>query len=158
VGAKGARDLAAHFTGLDALVEADEDELKAVDGVGPEVARSLREFFSDSSNRRVIKRLKAAGLTARAEAATDRDASLAGKAFVFTGTLSSMTRQEAEREVTARGGRAASSVSKATDFVVAGEDPGSKAERARELGVTVLSEEEFRSLVGLGAAGSAAGS
>jgi DNA ligase (NAD+) len=154
VGAQVARDLARHFGALEALVGASEEEFKAVVGVGPEVARALRQFFADPSNREVIERLGAAGVEPVAEAeAGDRvgaDARLAGKTFVFTGTLDTMTRAEAEREVGARGGRASGSVSRSTDYVVIGENAGSKAERARGLGVTMLTEEEFRTLLGLG--------
>lgn len=135
-------------------MSASEEEFKTVSGVGPEVARALRQFFADSSNRRVIERLVGAGVEPEAEAGVsdgrEAAATLAGRTFVFTGTLTTMNRAEAEREIDARGGRASGSVSRSTDYVVIGESPGSKAERARELGVTVLSEEEFRALLGLG--------
>ncbi len=147
VGEHVARLLADHFGDLDALARATEEELDQVGGVGPELARAIAEFFGDPANRGVLERLAAAGVRPRAEIERTSSA-LAGRTFVFTGTLTGMTRQEAEREVARRGARAVASVSKTTDFVVVGENPGSKADRARELGLEVLSEEQFRALLG----------
>jgi DNA ligase (NAD+) len=147
VGEHVARVLAEHFGGVEPLAGATEEELQQAIGIGPEVARAVREFFADPANLAVLDRLRGAGVKPRAEVERTSNA-LAGKTFVFTGTLATMSREEAEREVARRGARAASSVSKATDFVVAGENPGSKAARARELGVRVLDEGEFRALLG----------
>jgi DNA ligase (NAD+) len=146
VGEHVARLLADHFGSVESLAAAGVAELEAVSGVGPEVARSVTEFFGDEANRAILARLTAAGVQPQAEIERTSNA-LAGKTFVFTGSLTSMSRQEAEREVLRRGARATGSVSKNTDFVVAGESPGSKAERARDLGVVVLSEDEFRTLL-----------
>ncbi len=156
VGETVARDLARHFGTLDHLLAATAEDLEAVSGVGPQVAAAVAEFFADPENRKVIARLRAAGVAPRGEEAARTSSELAGKRFVFTGTLATMTRQEAERAVVARGARAAGSVSRATDYVVAGEGAGSKAERARELGITILTEQEFRALLaGSGEGGSA---
>jgi DNA ligase (NAD+) len=146
VGEHMARLLADHFGDVEDLARATPEEIDRVPGVGPEVVRSVTEFFGDEANRAVLARLKAAGVKPRSE--VERASStLAGKTFVFTGTLVSMSRQEAEREVARRGARAVASVSKNTHFVVVGENPGSKAERARSLGVKVLSEDDFRALL-----------
>ncbi len=147
VGATMARDLARHFGTLERLRAAGEEDLLQVDGVGPEVARAVGAFFADPENRRVLDRLSAAGVAPQAEEGAPTSNELAGKTFVFTGILSGMTRAEAERAVVARGARTTGSISKNTDFVVAGENAGSKAERARELGIAILSEEEFRTLL-----------
>jgi len=146
VGEHVARVLADHFGDVEALARAGPEELEAVSGVGPEVARAVTEFFGDETNRAVLARLAAAGVKPRAELERTSNA-LAGKTFVFTGTLVTMSRQEAEREVVRRGARTVASVTKNTDFVVVGESPGSKAERARALGVEVLSEDKFRALL-----------
>jgi DNA ligase (NAD+) len=150
VGESTARDLARHFGSLDALMAADEQALAEVPDVGPVVAASIARFFAEPHNREVIEQLRAAGVTwpegkaARAPAAGP----LAGKTVVLTGTLPDMTRDEAIARIEAAGGKVAGSVSKKTDFVVAGEAAGSKLQRARELGVRVIDAEEFRRLLG----------
>jgi DNA ligase (NAD+) len=128
-------------------MNAKENELLAIHEVGEEVARSVVDYFSDEKNRRVIEEMEKMGLDLGWEA-SGKEKTLAGTRVVFTGTLSKLHRDEAKRLVEERGGRVTSSVSKNTSFVVVGEDPGSKAEKAKELGVKVLSEEEFLSLVG----------
>lgn len=139
--------LAQHFRSLDALMNATEEELLKVEEVGPTVAQSILLFFRDERNREMIHKLRAAGVTIVEEAAPGATGPLAGKTFVFTGTLKNMSRGQAEALVQAAGGRVSSSVSRKTDYVVAGEEPGSKLEKARALGVTVLSEEEFQKLI-----------
>lgn len=141
--------LAQHFRSLDALMNATEEELLKVEEVGPTVAQSILLFFRDERNREMIHKLRAAGVTIVEEAAPGATGPLAGKTFVFTGTLKNMSRGQAEALVQAAGGRVSSSVSRKTDYVVAGEEPGSKLEKARVLGVTVLSEDEFRKLIGV---------
>lgn len=144
--------LAARFDSLEDLASASEEELVAIDEVGPEVAGAIRKFFSQQQNREVIARLKNAGVRLRFTRKPEAPAgagtpSLEGVTFVFTGGLESMTRSEAKRAVQSRGGRASSSVSAKTDYVVAGADPGSKLDQARELGVKVISESEFKKLL-----------
>lgn len=151
VGAGSARVLAGRFGSLDSLMEADPETLQAVEDVGPVVARSIGEFFRNDANRALIGRLRAHGLPFAQERrqAADADGFFAGKTFVLTGALSSMAREEASGLIVARGGKVTSSVSKKTDFVVAGADPGSKLEKANDLGVAVLDEQEFLRRAGM---------
>ena len=150
VGEATARDLARHFGGLDRLVAAGEEELQQVKDVGPVVAMSIRQFFSERHNLEVIRKLRDPGTGVRweeHEGEPERVAGvLAGKTFVLTGTLPGMAREEARELIESRGGKVSGSVSKKTDYVVAGEDPGSKLARARELGVTILDEDGLREL------------
>lgn len=150
VGATTAEDLAAHFGDLDALAAADEARLQEVEGVGPEVAASVRAYFTSEAGRRVVEELRAVGVNFAEprRAAAGGGGPLAGKTIVVTGTLTRYTRGEIEQLIKDLGGKAASSVSRKTDYVVAGEAAGSKLDKARELGVTVLSEDEFERMVG----------
>ncbi len=138
--------LARQFGSLEELALAGREELIAVHEVGPQVAESVTNFFASPLNRETLERLREAGVAPEAE---ERRAGgpLTGKTFVFTGSLSRFTRKEAEEMVEALGGRASGSVSRKTDYLVAGEEAGSKLEKAKELGVAVLSEEEFLELV-----------
>ncbi len=147
VGQHVARVLAAHFGSLDRIMSAREDELLAVHEVGEEVARSVVDYFADETNRRVIEDMQRNGLELVWET-SGKERTFAGARVVFTGTLSKLHRDHAKRLVEERGGRVTSSVSKNTSFVVVGEDAGSKAERAKELKVKILSEDEFLALVG----------
>jgi DNA ligase (NAD+) len=147
VGERLAELLAQRFRTLDALMNASEEELLQVEEVGPTVAQSIISFFQDERNREMIRKLREAGVQIIEEVSLQKAGALAGKTFVFTGTLKTLTRGQAEALVKAAGGRVSSSVSRKTDYVVAGEEPGSKLQKARELGVTVLSEEEFRKLI-----------
>lgn len=151
VGESTARDLARHFGALDALISADEVRLLEVEDVGPVVAASIVRFFAQPHNREVIEQLRAAGVTwpegeptARASAAAGP---LAGKTVVLTGTLPSLTRDQAAELVVAAGGKVSGSVSKKTDYVIAGGEAGSKLDKARTLGVMVLDEDAFRGLL-----------
>jgi DNA ligase (NAD+) len=138
------RILAEHFGSLDALAKASADDLLALEGVGPIVAESIRTFFTEPHNQSTLEKLKAAGIHPILQKEDkDKDARFAGKSFVFTGALSKFTRDEAEKIVLERGGKASGSVSKKTDYVVAGENAGSKLTKAQSLGVAVLSEDEF---------------
>ena len=148
VGEHVARVLMDHFGSIDRLAKASADELESVPGIGPEVAGSVVDFFSHEENMRVLEKLKRAGL--KFEVEKEAAGPLSGKKFVFTGTLSSMTRSEAEELIRKLGGEASSSVSRRTDYVVVGENPGSKLERARQLGVKTITEEEFLRMVGKG--------
>lgn len=149
VGQHTARVLARRFQTLEAIMAGDRDAFQGVHEIGPEIAASLESFFQEERNRRAIQRLLALGLTIQAPAASRQAGPrpLEGKIVVFTGGLSRFTREEAKRLVDEGGGRVTSSVSKQTDFVVAGTDPGSKLEDARRLAVRVLTEEEFAALL-----------
>ncbi len=139
--------LASRYGSIEKLAEATEEELTEVREVGPEVARSVRNFFSQEGNRRTIEALHANGVHySRHKPASS--GKLAGKTFVFTGTLSELTREEARELVEKLGGRAVTSVSKSTSYAVVGENPGSKAAKAGKLGVPTLTEDEFLRLVG----------
>ena len=142
VGAVAARDLARHFRTLDALRHAGLDELRQAPGIGPAVASAVHDFFAERRNQEAIDALLDAGVQVVAEPA-HRDGRLAGKRFVFTGRLERLTREEAKSLVESLGARASESVSENTDYVVAGEDPGSKLDEARDKGVRVLDEGEF---------------
>ena len=145
VGERTAEFLAAHFGSMDALMKASEDELKEVNEVGPRIAVSIREFFEEPSNRKLVERLRK-HLTFTGEK-KQRGTALAGKTFVLTGTLASYSRDEAKRMIEDAGGKVTGSVSKKTDYVVAGADPGSKIDKARELGVEVIDEKAMEKLV-----------
>jgi DNA ligase (NAD+) len=150
VGEKMAQSLARKFKDLERLAEATEEELMTVEDVGPKVAQSIVFFFKQPENRELIKKLKAAGLNFKEKEEAAGPRPLDGLTFVLTGTLSSMTREEAKEKIEKLGGTVSSSVSKKTDYLVVGEEPGSKLEKARELGVKTLSEKEFLKLIGEG--------
>ncbi|WP_353148100.1 NAD-dependent DNA ligase LigA [Pollutimonas bauzanensis] len=148
VGETTARDLARHFGTVDAVVQADEESLLAVNEVGPVVAGSIVRFFAEAHNREVIAALARAGVHAKAEVvATEGRQRLAGKTLVLTGTMPTWTRDEATRHILAAGGKVSGSVSKKTAYVVAGEDAGSKLVKAQELGVPVLDEDGLKALL-----------
>jgi DNA ligase (NAD+) len=146
VGEATAAALARHFGELEKLLAATEEELQAVKDVGPEVAREIRAWTGEPQNVRVVRRLVAAGVRPAAEQ-IDARGPFAGKTVVLTGGLSSMSRDDAKAEIERRGGKVSGSVSKKTDMVVAGEEAGSKLEKARSLGVRVVGEEEFLALL-----------
>ena len=147
VGEHIAEVLAERFGSIDELARASYEELVEIPEIGPRIAQSIVDFFASEDNRRLIEELKAVGIDPRAERPKEKGP-LAGKTLVFTGRLSDMTREEAKRLVESLGGKVASSVSRKVDYVVVGEDPGSKLDRARELGIPTLTEEEFKKLVG----------
>ncbi len=148
VGEQTAAILARDFRTMEALSAADEEHLQRSEGIGPEVAASVRLFFAQKRNRDAITALAAAGVEMEERgAAPAPDSALKGKRFVLTGTLASMTRDEAKAALEALGARTSESVSGKTDFVVAGEEAGSKLQRARELAVPVLDEETFRRML-----------
>jgi DNA ligase (NAD+) len=148
VGPATARLLATHFASLEELIAADGDALQHVEGIGPEMAESIASWFAAVENRALLERLFAGGVhVVASERAAGRGGALAGKTVVFTGTLAGLTRAEAKRLVEAQGGRVASSVSSKTDFLVQGSGGGGKAKQAAGLGVRVLAEGEFRTLV-----------
>ncbi len=148
VGEVTAKDLARHYGSLDALLAADQDRLQQVPEVGPVVAASIARFFAEPHNVEVVEHLRAAGVTwPEGEPSAAVTSPLAGKTFVLTGTLPTLTREEAKELIEARGGKVVGSVSKKTDYVVAGAEAGSKLTKALELGVTMLDETEFRELL-----------
>ncbi len=149
VGTRAAEILAERFGSMEALSRASAEELTAIPEIGPKIAASIVAFFQEDQTGRVIEKLRQAGVKMKQEepAAGPGNLPLAGKQFVLTGTLSSFTRSEAEELIRRLGGKVSSSVSKKTDYVVVGENPGQKYERARELGITILDETGFIDLV-----------
>lgn len=147
VGEGTARDLARHFQGIVALEAADEQALLQVPDVGPIVARSVREFFAEPHNQQVIAQLLAAGVEPQAPPPIAAVEGIAGKSFVLTGTLPTLAREQAQAMIEAVGGKVSGSVSKKTDYVVAGEAAGSKLEKANALGITVLDEAGLLALL-----------
>ena len=148
VGERNARLLAEEFGSIDALLEAPEERLAAIPGVGPVVAASVYQFFHSRAGREVIEELRRFGVRMTEERKAARETKLDGKTFVVTGTLERFSRAEIEDLIQKLGGRATSSVSKKTAYVIAGSDPGSNVEKARRLGVKVLSEAEFLEMIG----------
>jgi len=146
VGERTAQFLAEHFGSIEALMAASEEELQQVNEIGPRVSAAIREFFDEPKNVALVKRLEKAGLKFTGEK-KQRGTTLAGKTFVLTGTLPTYSRDEAKQMIEDAGGKVAGSVSKKTDYVVAGEDAGSKLDKARELGVAVIDEKEMEKLV-----------
>jgi DNA ligase (NAD+) len=149
VGEATAADLARHFGSLDRLMQAGEHELEEVQDVGPVVAMSISRFFGERHNRDVIAQLRAGGVRWQesAPAPARRTGPLAGKIFVLTGTLPSMTREEAKEQIESLDGKVAGSVSKKTNYVVTGDEAGSKLDKARKLGIAVIDEEGLRKLL-----------
>jgi DNA ligase (NAD+) len=148
VGERTGQLLSEQFSSVEELAGATTEELENVPEVGPKVASSITEFFSEPANRNVIKRLNKAGVRPTAEKRVVKSQKLAGKSFVFTGGLANRSREEAGVLVQQHGGKLSSSVSKKTDYVVVGTDPGSKHDKAKELGVAILTEGEFEKLIG----------
>jgi DNA ligase (NAD+) len=147
VGERTAQFLAEHFGSMEAMENAGVEELQDVNEVGPRIAESIVEFFSIAANRKLVERLREAGLTLTGHK-KQRGTKLAGKTFVLTGTLAHFTRDEAKKMIEDAGGKVTGSVSKKTDYVVAGADAGSKLDKAKELGVTVIDEKEMEGIVG----------
>lgn len=145
-GLKAAKLLAGHFHTMEKLIAASEEELAAIEGFGPIMAKSVRAYFDLAGTAHLISRLKEAGVNMTAQS-TAQDLCLAGKTFVLTGTLPTLTRQEASELVERYGGKTSSSVSKKTGYLIAGEDAGSKLTKAQQLNVPILSEEEFLKLL-----------
>ena len=147
VGEYVAAILADHFGDIERLGKASEEELTAIDGIGPQIAESINAYFEDHHNRDHINRLMQTGIELEAPSLPPASPA-AGKTFVMTGTLSSMKRSEAKEVITRNGGKVASSVSGNTDYLIAGESPGSKLRKARDLGIAILREDEFLRLLG----------
>lgn len=149
VGEHISRILAGEFKTIDALTGATEEDLKEIKGIGAEIAESITGFFREPSNRTVLKKLREAGVRPR-EAFRRESADLSGKSLVFTGAMKSLTRNKAREIVESLGGEVSSSITKRTDYVVAGQLPGSKFKKAKDMGITILDEEEFLRFVGKG--------
>ncbi len=148
VGERVAQLLATRFGSMEPLLEASESEIGAIYGIGPKIAESVAKFFAQPRNRKTIQRLREAGVSMVEAEGQAGEKPLAGRSFVLTGTLASMTRDEARDLILKLGGRVTGAVSKKTDYVVGGADPGAKAEEARRLGISILSEAEFLKLAG----------
>ncbi len=148
VGEHAAMLFAQHYGSIEKLCAATEEELASIYGIGPRIAAAAAEFFAQKENRRVIRRLQEVGVTMTEETAAVGEKPLAGKTFVLTGTLEWFTRDEARAVIMRLGGRVTSSVSKKTDYVVVGKDPGSKYDDAQRLGVRVVDEPAFKELIG----------
>jgi len=154
VGETTAKDLARHFGNIDRLMAASVEQLLEVDDVGPIVAQSIRTFFDQAHNVEVVEQLRAAGVSFPETDGVAVDATpkpLAGKTFVLTGTLPTLTRDDAKDRIEAAGGKVSGSVSKKTHFVVAGAEAGSKLDKAQELGVSVIDEAGLLALLAAGA-------
>jgi DNA ligase (NAD+) len=147
VGERTAQFLAEHFGSMEALESAGVEELQDVNEVGPRIAESIAEFFGIAANRKLVERLREAGLKLTGQK-KQRGTKLVGKTFVLTGTLAHFTRDEAKKMIEDAGGKVTGSVSKKTDYVVAGTDAGSKLDKAKELGVHVIDEKEMQRIVG----------
>ncbi|HEU4487702.1 MAG TPA: helix-hairpin-helix domain-containing protein, partial [Actinomycetota bacterium] len=146
VGGAAAQELAEEAGSLERLQEMSYDELVALEGIGPVIARSVISFFDQERNLEVLDKLRAAGVNTKGER-KERGGPLAGKTFVLTGSLEAFSRQEAQAAIEALGGKVTSSVSKKTDYVVAGEAPGTKLQRAEALGTAILDEKAFEELL-----------
>jgi DNA ligase (NAD+) len=147
VGERTAQFLAEHFGSMEALMSASTEELQQVNEIGPRVSESIREFFDEPKNVALVERLREAGLQFKGHK-KQRGTNLAGKTFVLTGTMERHTRDEAKKLIEDAGGKVSGSVSKKTDYVVAGAEAGSKLDKARELGVKVIGEKEMEELIG----------
>jgi DNA ligase (NAD+) len=151
VGEVMASDLARHYPDLEALSRATVEELQEIEGVGPNIAEAIVEWFARPANQNLLVKLKAAGVwpTAQLSVTSEQSAgSLAGLSFVVTGTLASFSREGIKEYIQSNGGKVVGSVSKNTDYLVLGENPGSKFDKAKELGVPVINEERLRELAG----------
>ncbi|MDR8391767.1 NAD-dependent DNA ligase LigA [Aliifodinibius sp. S!AR15-10] len=148
VGATVARDLANALGSMDALINADEEELTAIDTIGPKIAESVSAFFKNEKNRSAVERLREHGLQFQMEEEEQASKKLEGKKFVLTGSLPTLTRKEATEIIEKHGGRTTSSVSSNTDYLLAGDSPGSKYDKAQELEIPIISEEDLWQMVG----------
>jgi DNA ligase (NAD+) len=147
VGERTGQLLANHFGSLDKLAKATQEELVEVEEVGPRVAEAIQEFFAEERNHEVIGKLRKAGLRFEQEQVRKREGKLTGRQFVLTGTLPTLSRDQAKQMIEENGGRVVGSVSKKTDYVIVGADPGSKLDKARSLGIKTLDEAGFRKLL-----------
>jgi DNA ligase (NAD+) len=147
VGTTVAEALASHFGTLDALASATQEQIQEVAGIGPIIAAGVAAWFADETHRAVIEKMRAAGVRMEMEKAAPASDKLTGKTFVLTGTLPTLTRDEAGALIKSHGGKVADSVSKKTSYVVVGTSPGSKAEKAAQLGIAIIGEEELLTMI-----------
>jgi DNA ligase (NAD+) len=148
VGAGVAQLLVKHFPTMARLMAASKEDLERIPGVGPQIAESVVHFFQDKHNTKLIERLAEAGVPMKElRAKSTAKSPLSEKTFVLTGSLSTLTRDEAREKIEAAGGKVSSSVSKNTDYVIAGEEAGSKLDKAKKLGIRLLNEREFLSMI-----------
>lgn len=149
VGVRSAWILAARFKTLERLQDANIEKLQDINEIGPVMAESIYNFFKTEENKKVIERLRRSGVNTEEKSSSLKFKNLEGKAFVVTGSLESFSRNEIEELIRSQGGNVSSSVSKNTDYVILGNDPGSKFEKAKQLGVKIINEEEFKKLIQL---------
>lgn len=147
VGSRAGKILAEHFPSIDALQNASQEELQQIPEIGPRIAESIQSFFHEPVNRRVLEKLAEAGIKMEREKAVSKPQPLAGLQFVLTGTLDSFSRKEAQKLIEEKGGRVSGSVSKNTDYLIAGANPGSKYNKALALNVPILSEKDFLEMI-----------
>jgi DNA ligase (NAD+) len=148
VGERAAQLLAARFGSMERLEKATGEEISEIPGIGPKIAASVARFFQEERNRKTIRHLRSAGLDLTEKGVSATPGPLTGKTLVLTGGLRGLTRDEAKDAILRLGGRVTGTVSRKTDYVIVGEDAGSKAEDAKRLGVTMLDEAQFLSLIG----------
>jgi DNA ligase (NAD+) len=147
VGEVSARDLASHFGNLDALSKASADELQQIEGIGPNIAEAIVDWFARPANQNILKKLKKAGVWPQVqESAKKKEGAFTGLTFVVTGTLSGFTRDGVKEFIEENGGKVTDSVSKKTSYLVLGADPGSKYEKAKSLGVKIIGEDDLRKM------------
>ncbi len=148
VGAGAAKKLAEHFQSIDDLVNASAEEIETIHEIGTSISKSILRFFADSQNRKIVEKLKKAGLCFSSEMKKKISGKLEGNSFVLTGTLESMARDEAKEKIESNGGKVVSAVSKNTNYVIAGESPGSKLKQAQKFGIQVLTEKQLLEMIG----------
>jgi len=146
-GEETSQDLAANFCSLEKLKNASLEELQKIVDVGPVVAKSIYEFFQEKRNCKFIEKLKKVGVEIESQKSKVKSQKLKGLTFVLTGSLETMTREEAKEKIRILGGEISESVSKKTDFVICGKEPGSKLEKAKQLGLKMLNEQDFLKLL-----------
>lgn len=147
VGAGAAKKIAEQFLSIDELMKASKGEIEAIHEIGPRISDSIKRFFDDKNNIKLVEKLKSAGIKFKMKQPDKVSARLNGKSFVLTGTLSSMSREEAKEKIISNGGKVVTSVSKQTDFVLAGDKSGSKLDKAERLGIIIISENEFLEMI-----------
>ena len=147
VGSGAAKKLAGNFSNINDLVKASEEEISSIHEIGPSISGSVKKFFSNENNLNLIERLKKHGLKFTSNIKVKKDTFFSGKTFVLTGTLSELSREEAGEKIINLGGKVTSNVSKNTNFIIAGENPGSKISKAEKLGVDTINEKEFIKLL-----------
>jgi len=148
VGVRAAWILSSRFRSLDRIASSEIEGLQAIDEIGPIVARSIFNFFRTGENKKVIEKLRHAGVNIKEKGAAVKTKKLDGRTFVITGSLEGFTREDIEELIRRGGGNASSSVSKETDYVVVGKDPGSKFDKAKKLGIKIINEGQFKKMIG----------